>query len=332
LYRKEKNVTLVTVLCHENLEFAIDSEEAFSFYHLSERDKGEFIFTFIVDNNEELYNQLCERYGKSFVYFTGTKNGWGRGCLRSIIGGVDYFEKIHNFNDMISFDSDSLCTGSFLSKFSKMARKDKKIFFAGSSWSLPKKWEERLLFFHEHAGSGSDNLNIGGKVVGGPCMLWTESCLEYLRANSWLPLDSFESKYQHLFWPHDQISTYLEAAIGCRILKISLDMFQSYGIDIGLPLKHDPIFGTVPKIGDARVVHPIFVAGEDPHDSEKKCRDYFRDVRSKISKKEINRSDWVSKDMSSKLLRKPVVVLNTTTVRSKNCGGKSCKKNIKTFV
>lgn len=324
----ENHKTLVIVLGHQYLDFLIDNEEAFRFFHPNTDD---YIFTFVVDNDESISNSLCEIYGKEFVYFTGTKNGWGRGCLRSFIAGIDYFEKHHKFNDVLTFDADCICTGPFLSEFSKKCRIDKKTFFGGTMWPLSDRDVQMHNYFHNQIGLPfSENFsNSKPEVVAGPCMLWTESCLEYMRSHGWFPLKRFDSFYDHLYFPHDQISAYFQKTSNCKIVKINRGMFLCVANDRNLFYKSNEEFGEVPVIKDARVLHPTGTGDnaanpERNYELEKKNRAYLKQVRASYSKNEITREEFVKQDAEPVVSRKPAVVVHSNIVFSKNCG-KGCK-------
>ena len=321
--------TLVIVLGHKHPEFMIDNEEAFRFFHPNVDD---YIFTFIVDNNELMANQLSDIYGEEFVFFTGTKNGWGRGCLRSFVGGIEYFEKHHIFNDLITLDSDCICTGPFLSEFSNKCRRDKKIFFGGTIWPFPEIDLQMHHYFHNEVGMPfSKNFEPQSQVIAGPCMLWTESCLEFMRSYGWFSLENFDKFYDHLFFPHDQISTYMKSSKKCSYLKITAEMLCCKISRSGVKHKVHEDFGKVPIICDARVFHPT--GDESLEDEEKKfnlekdTRSYLKYIRIQIAKGKA-REEFVEKDVNVEktLAIPPAVVVHTKFIKSKNCTG--CEEEV----
>ena len=327
-----KHKTLVTVLGHKHPEFMIDNEEAFRFFH---PNTDEYVFTFIVDNDKKIADHLRKTYGEEFVYFTGTKNGWGRGCLRSFVGGIEYFEKHHKFNDLITFDADCICTGPFLSQFSRMGKKDKKIFFGGKVWPLAKRDMHMQIYFQKEIGLPYNPNIAKGKwkenVIAGPCMLWTESCLEYMRAHGWLSLESFDSFYEYLYFPHDQISMYMRNYTHCEIISVKDFLVHVSGSSIRYKTHED--FGKVPIIGDARVLHPTGLGEgarniEENYDLEKNNRAYLKHIRSQYARKSITRDGFVEQDNQAEKIHRgpPPVIVHTKFIKSKNCTG--CEEEI----
>lgn len=331
-----KNKTLIICLGHKHPEFMIDNQEAFGFFH----NADDYVFTFVVDNDENTAEYLSEIYGEEFVYFTGTKNGWGRGCLRSIVAGIEYFEKYHNFNDLITFDADCICTGPFLTEFSNMCKRDKKVFFGGVNWGMPDNDHHMHYYFQKNVGVPFNlNSSVTKGVIAGPCMLWTESCLEFMRSHGWISLKRFDDFYDHIFWPHDQISAYMESYANCGIVRISRDMLRCEMSGKQVHYKSHEDFGRVPIISDARVLHPTGLGeGDHKHEEnyelEKNNRAYFKEIRSQYAKKTITREDFVKQDKQAEDVIKgpPVVELHTKFIRSKKCEEKSCKTANKRFI
>jgi hypothetical protein len=282
LLEAKSRKVLVMIIGHNNPHFLQDSAEAFMFYHRDATTSFEVVFA--IDCNKESEEYLVSRYGQDYVFNSRDKNGWGRGILRTIIHAMDYFEDRFYFSDMMTMDSDALCIGPCIDIICDGIEEND--LYSGLKWPLDpndRAWHFRLqryapsirgkqiypLLSHKSAIEGD-----GKRICAGPCMFWTKMCLDILKESGFRPGKLFDNLYRHIYFPHDQISTflYLVSAGNHKEHKSLYRMKWSSSLD----KEFVEGFGDVPSVDEnVCIIHPTGVTEEE----EVHTRKYFKHLR-----------------------------------------------------
>lgn len=263
-YKNYKNT--VMIVGHKNPHFLIDTAESVRFYNKNCN------IVFAIDHDEYTAKFLTKHCGYNRVFLSSQKNGWGRGILRTIIHALDYFKERMPCENVITMDSDALCTGPFVNIMASKVTSPE-IFFVGTIWNSPGKDHG---YHHKLRASGfmSEYPYIfNAEMAAGPCMLWSTHCFKFLETIGLMPGSSFDKKYHMIHFAHDQISTYLKNCGVCRIGETNHIMEMRWRSS--LPTVPS-IWGPVPHIHNhTSIIHPT----ESHLYTEENCRGYFRNKR-----------------------------------------------------
>lgn len=273
LLKKKDPVVLIMVIGYKEPEFMLDTGESVQYYNRHSNLPFEVVYA--VDYNQETAEYLEKAVGKERVYRSPVKNGWGRGILKTIFDGLDHFEKTFYFSDLVTMDDDCLCVGPFIDQFYQCSKDNPNSLFVGNMrWSIE---GDYICHKHLHYSGFLSHMDFKwhGSLIFGPCMWWTGRCVSLLPSIGLRPSWAFQQIYDHVFFPHDQISTFL-AGVGLG------DMIDvGYGPKMewrcSLPVHAVPGYGQIPFVEKGvNLIHPINADYVTP---VSKIRSYFRDQR-----------------------------------------------------
>ncbi len=266
--------SLIMIIGHQYPHFMADTAESIEYYN--KNSECDFKVVFAVDYDKDVANELVEIYGRDRVYRSQSKNGWGKGILRTIFYALDYFAD-YNFTELITVDSDALCVGPFIDHMHNSAVNNLSqpaVFFSGAIWGVPD-YDKALLYKFRDSGFMAGDWEFIWDLVAGPCMLWTQRCLDFLIESGWRPGHSYDKgHYRHVGFAHDQITTYLKSAGACSFDDTGAIMNMRWRIS--LPVVELPNYGAVPDIGpETSIIHPVVSSNY----TEENCRRYFKSLR-----------------------------------------------------
>ena len=259
--------TLVMIIGHENPHYLIDTYESIKHYNKS----NNYEIVFAIDFNKDTAHSLSNQYGRNRVFVTETKNGWGRGILRTIIHALDYFNQKIDYCDLITIDSDALCVGPFINRM-LLEIDSTDVFFAGAIWRSPKK-DHGFHYKLRDSGFMRDYpFNFKPEMAAGPCMMWTSHCFKFLKLIGLMPAVEFDKKYPVIHFAHDQLSTWLNSCGVCTIKNVGSIMEIKWRES--LPIKNVFPWGPVPAINNNNIgiIHPT----KSNKYTEDKCREFFK--------------------------------------------------------
>lgn len=254
------------IIGHRDPHYLIDSADAIAHYNKDVQ------IVFAIDYNKNVYDKLISKYGSEFVFVSKERNGWGRGILRTIVHALEHFNKYFEFKNLITLDDDSLCVAPFVERLIGKIKPDS--LFAGTIWNSP---DYDHHFHHKLYNSGflaDREFHFKVELSAGPCMLWTEKCLNLLSEIGLYPAEAFEKVYPNIGFCHDQISTYLNS-LDYGTIEDAGDMMTLRWRE-AVPTTHIHKWGEIPIINNGiSVIHPVV---SDCYD-EMTCRTYFRRKR-----------------------------------------------------
>tara|TARA_Y100000034_G_scaffold135520_1_gene207766 strand:+ start:6550 stop:7365 length:816 start_codon:yes stop_codon:yes gene_type:complete len=263
------------IIGHQFPHFLADT--ANSIEHHNKDSECDFKVVFAIDHDEDVANKLIKIYGRDRVYRSESKNGWGKGILRTIFHAMDFFADHHYFTELVTFDSDALCTGPFVDHMHDSAANnplEPPVFFSGTIWGVPD-YDKPDLYKFRDKGFMTGEWEFVWKLVAGPCMLWTQRCLDFLIESGWRPGPSYDKEYyKHVTFAHDQISTYFKSAGACSFDDTGTIMNVRWRTP--LPVIELPNYGAVPDVKPGTsIIHPVVSSSY----TEENCRRYFKSLR-----------------------------------------------------
>lgn len=258
---------LVLIVGHRNPEFLLDTANSIRFFNQDVK----YDIAFAIDGDNYTYDIVSQKVGKDHAFITDKKNGWGRGILRTIIHAIDYFSSFR-FKHLITIDSDALCVAPFIKTMIESVN-DPDVFFAGTIWWSPDQDHAYHSRLRKCGFLSGYEFHFRTEMAAGPCMLWSNNCLNFMTKCGLLPGKEFDKIYPCIGFAHDQISTYL-LSCGCGSIRETPIMELKWRE----PLPYEEIlgWGNIPIIGEGiSVIHPV---ASDAYE-EKSCREYFRNLR-----------------------------------------------------
>lgn len=290
--RKKLRVdALVLIVGHQNPDFLMDTIESFD--HHNRDTRHSYLTAYAVDNNKDCAQVISSRTNPDLVYYSKSKNGWGRGIMRTIAYALDQFRRNgYQWDHLITIDSDTLIVGPCLDNY--LDEIEPGVCFVGQKWGgegpytpfNPGPTEVSKRQIRQLAKLGilpEGEWNLPDYMVAGPYMVWTRECQNFMEKCGLLPGSAFDQYYPYVSFPHDQMSTFVLGYQGNQFREIGPASYLYCG-DVGgeddwksgIPIKTMLPYGKVPVHPEyASVIHPIRTKVFE----EGKVRAFYRKIR-----------------------------------------------------